>query len=239
MSDEPWSQDFIARRNAARARLDAMNPHLKPGGDVSDLTRVDWFSTVYDVAGDDPANIPWARLAPNPFLAEWLAQEGALTGQRALDVGCGLGDNAEALAAAGAKVTAFDYIGRAIEWAKQRFPQSLVEYRVANLLEPLEEWRNAFDLVHETYTLQALAPSLLPRAAHTLASFVAPSGRLVVITSAREDSEPQTTPWRPLTRADIDGLSVDGLTLETLEDIPEQDEFTPRHWRATLTRRGG
>ena len=41
-----------------------------------------------------------------------------------LDVGCGLGDNAECFAAAGAKVTAFDFVAQAIEWAKRRFPQT-------------------------------------------------------------------------------------------------------------------
>jgi len=236
MADEPWSPEFIARRRAARERLDALNPHLNPYDEVLPATRADWFSFVYDNAGDDPAGVPWARLAPNPLLLEWLSREGPLTGKRALDVGCGLGDNAEGLAAAGARVSAFDYVARAIDWARRRFPETRVDFCTADLFALPAEWRGAFDLVHECYTLQALEASQLAQAARALAALVAPHGRLLVITSAREDDEPQTTPWRPLTRSEMEGLSVGGLALETLEDIPAQSEFMQRHWRATFAR---
>ncbi len=236
MSEVTSSEDFIARRNAARARLDAMNPHLKPEGYATDPTRAKWFSTAYEFAQDDPAKVPWARLAGNPHLLQWLEQNEKLYGLRALDVGCGLGDNAEALAKAGAKVVAFDYAERAVQWAKERFPESPVAYHASDLFRPPEQWRVAFDLVHECYTLQALPPELLPRAAQALASFVATEGRLLVITSARENDEPQTTPWRPLTRQELDSFAVDGLVLETLEDFPAANPCGSRHWRAVYRR---
>ena len=100
--------------------------------------------------------MPWAHLEPRPLLEDWLAAR-SLVGLRALDVGCGLGDNAEALARAGAHVVAFDLVERAVQWARERFPQSAVDYRVADLFDAPSEWRGAFDLVHELYTLQALA----------------------------------------------------------------------------------
>ena len=93
--------DFAESRARARARLDAIDPHKREGGVDADPHRRDWFEAVYDLAGDDPAGVPWAGLAPHPLLAQWLAGR-SLAGLRALDVGCGLGDNAEALAAAGA-----------------------------------------------------------------------------------------------------------------------------------------
>ncbi|ARN83673.1 SAM-dependent methyltransferase [Methylocystis bryophila] len=226
--------DFLARRSAARARLDGL---AKPGRDPADSTGAEWFRYVYAAAGEDPAQVPWARLAPHPLLAAWLASNDSLTGLRALDVACGLGDNAEALAAAGAETTAFDYAERAIAWARQRFPESAVRYAVADLFDLPPEWEGAFDLVHECATLQTFTPEQLPSAAAALARLVAPRGRLLVITAAREEEEPQTTPWRPLSRQEIEGLAVDGLGLETLHDIPATSPSGARLWRALLRRR--
>lgn len=231
MNDIFDDEDFLARRNAVRERLNAMNPHLKPGGDDADPLRGRWFDAIYDLAEGDPANIPWARLAPNPFLSQWLQRQPPLTGLGALDVGCSLGDNAEALAKAGANVTAFDMAARAIDWAKRRFPDSTVDYQVRNLLDPPQEWRSAFDIVHECFTLQVLTPSLVDEAARNLASFVAPHGRLLVIAGAREPDEPRVTSWRPLTRDEIEALAVGGLILRELDDFPAVGAF-PRHWRA-------
>ena len=123
------SDDFAERRASARARLDALDPHKTPGGVAADPLRRGWFEAVYALAERDPAGVPWANLAPHPLLAEWLCAHGPLTGLRALDVGCGLGDNALALAKAGARVTAFDLVAGAIDWARQRFPGEGVEFR--------------------------------------------------------------------------------------------------------------
>ncbi len=223
---------FEERRKAAREKLDAIDPAKQPGG--GDPFRRDWFNAVYALADDDPAAVPWAGLAPHPLLAQWLDGR-SLRGQRALDVGCGLGDNAEGLAAAGASVTAFDLAPDAIDWAKRRFPASPVSYLAADLFEAPTHWRGAFDLVHELYTLQALPASLLPAAALALASFVAPGGALLVIMRARDEGQRIDGPPWPLTHAQIEALAVDGLTLVDLEDIPASD-IMARHWRALYRR---
>jgi 2-polyprenyl-3-methyl-5-hydroxy-6-metoxy-1,4-benzoquinol methylase len=225
---------FDERRKAAREKLDAIDPAKAAGG--GDPYRRDWFNAVYELAGDDPAAVPWAGLAPHPLLAQWLDGQ-RLDGSRALDVGCGLGDNAEGLAAADAAVTAFDLAPGAIDWAKKRFPESTVSYLAADLFHAPAEWRGAFDLVHELYTLQALSAALLPDAARALASFVAPGGALLVIMRARdEDQQIDGPPW-PLTRAQMEALAVDGLKLEKLEDIPATESMV-RHWRALYRREG-
>lgn len=226
--------EFGDRRARARERLDAIDPHMREGGAEADPQRKGWFEAVYELADNDPAGVPWANLIPHPLLAQWLEGR-SLEGLRALDVGCGLGDNAEALAAAGAKVTAFDLVPRAVEWAQRRFPQSTVRYRAADLFEAPAEWRDAFDLVHELYTLQALPAALLPQAARALASFVAPGGKLLVIARARDEGQlPARPPW-PLTQAQIEALAVDGLRLVSLEDIPATDSLV-RHWRAEFAK---
>ncbi|BGE87616.1 hypothetical protein Ms3S1_40520 [Methylosinus sp. 3S-1] len=227
------NEEFYARRTAARARLDAIDPHKQPGGETADPQRKDWFEAVYRLAEDDPAGVPWANLAPHPLLASWLA--GRRLAGRALDVGCGLGDNAEALAAAGASVCAFDLVEAAVLWAKRRFPESPVDYRAADLFAPPPEWRGAFDLVHECYTLQALPDALLDQAAPALAALVAPGGTLLVVTRARDEGQHVAGPPWPLTKSRVEALAVDGLRLETLEDIPATDVMV-RHWRAAFVR---
>jgi 2-polyprenyl-3-methyl-5-hydroxy-6-metoxy-1,4-benzoquinol methylase len=223
--------DFETRRAEARARLDALDPHKTPGGVDADPKRQDWFEAVYRLADGDPAGVPWANLAPHPLLADWLGGQGALRGLRALDIGCGLGDNAEALAAAGASVVAFDLVEEAVLWARRRFSQSAVRYQQADLFAPPAEWRGAFDLVHECYTLQALPAALLPQAALALAVFLAPGGRLLVIARARDDGQEIAGPPWPLTRAQIEALAQDGLTLKTLESL---GAGKGPHWRAVF-----
>jgi SAM-dependent methyltransferase len=228
------SDDFAQRRTSARARLDALDPHKTPGGVEADPLRRDWFEAVYALAERDPAGVPWANLAPHPLLTDWLGAQGPLRGLRAIDVGCGLGDNALALAKAGAQVTGFDLVAGAIDWARERSPGDAIEFRAADLFAPPPEWRGAFDLVHECYTLQALPESLLPQAALALAGFVAPHGRLLVIARARSEGQEVAGPPWPLTRGQVEALAVDGLTLTSLEDLTF--EQGARHWRAVFSR---
>ena len=216
---EVLNEDFAERRARARERLDAIDPHKRPGGIEADPRRKEWFEAVYALAEDDPAGVPWAHLQAHPLLEDGLAAR-SIAGLRALDVGCGLGDNAETLARAGAHVVAFDLVEQAVQWARQRFPQSAVDYRVGDLFDAPAEWRGAFDFVHELYTLQALPETLLPDAARALASFVAPGGTLLVISRARDDGEDLGGPPWPLAKKDIEALAVDGIRLVMLEDIP-------------------
>ena len=84
-----------------------------------------WFEELYAGAKRDSEEIPWARMEPHPKMVEWIANQPSVHG-RALVVGCGLGDDAEWLAAAGFKVTAFDLSQSSIDWCCERFPESTV-----------------------------------------------------------------------------------------------------------------
>lgn len=229
MSD-PSDPAFAARRAAARARLATIDD--KGAGDPY---RRAFFAAVYATAGDDPAQIPWADLAPHPLLAQWLADaQPRKADARALDIGCGLGDNAAAIAAKGWRVTAFDLSAVGIDWAKRRFGAS-VAFRVADLFAPPADWIGAFDLVHECYTLQALAPDAQEEAIGRIAQLVARHGRLVVIARLREGGSPaQGPPW-PLAYDEVLAFVRHGLVADSIEETLDPSDGMP-HWRAVFRR---
>ena len=226
---DPNSAEFAARRLAARARLDAIDD-----AGANDPYRRAWFEAVYATAGDDPAQIPWADLSPHPLLVGWLARAGApADSSRALDAGCGLGDNAAAIAAIGWRVTGFDLSPRAIRWAKSRLPA--LDFTAADLFAPPADWNAAFDLVHECYTLQALPDAPRAEAMGQIARFVRAGGTLLVIARAREGAAPVAGPPWPLSREEITQFAAHGLRAEAIEQLPDPTDGKP-HWRAEFRR---
>ena len=164
-----------------------------------------WFEQLYAAAEAGDAAVPWFRGGPNPFLEQWVRERGLHgDGRRALVIGSALGDDAELLAARGFAVTAFDIAPTAIDGARRRFPDSSVDYRVADLLDLPAEWRAAFDLVAEAITVQSLPLSLRDRAIDAIASTVAPGGTLVVVSGIHAGDGPREGPPWALTREELD-----------------------------------
>jgi SAM-dependent methyltransferase len=197
---------------------------------------VEWFETLYREAAGGTAVVPWADRVPNPHLVEWLDEQSVHKG-RALDVGSGLGDNAEELSRRGYTVTAFDVSPTAVDQAKARFPQSSVVYLAADLLDPPAEWEGRFDLVAETYTLQVLPPGARARAVESLRKLIVPGGTLLVIARGRDEHEPEgSMPW-PLTVREVRDVAGDELVLAKLEDFLDHEDPPVRRLRATFTKR--
>jgi len=190
--------DFAAKRRRAHEATDLIRAAAEARGEP-----LAWFDEVYRQAGGDPAMVPWADEETHPGLAEWIARSGTIHEGCALDVGCGLGDNAEALCAAGYDVTAFDLSPTAVNWARRRFPDSAVNYTVASLLDLPDEWLGKFDLVHETYTLQALKPAERTAVFAAVAGLIAPGGTLLVIGRVRDEGAVVAGPPWPLTREEF------------------------------------
>ncbi len=186
-------EEFEARRAAARLEVNA----LETGAVAAEPKRECFFNMVYERAEGDGAAVPWADLAPKPQIVEWLAENPA-TGpdMRAVDVACGLGDHAEAMAEAGYQTTGFDIAKSATDWAQKRFPDSPVNYCHADLLELPEDWPGSFHLVCECYTIQSVPEELHADLSTAIASLVAPGGKLIVIARIRaEDEQPNGPPW--------------------------------------------
>ena len=195
-----------------------------------------WFEQLYAEARNDPSRIPWADESGHPLLLDWLERAGpAARGARALVVGCGLGEDARALASAGWTVTAFDVSPTAIGWCRgaQGHGTCPVSYVHADLFAAPVEWRGAFELVFECYTLQALPARLRPAARVARAGFVAPGGNLLVVTRAREPGDPEgELPW-PLLRSEVSAFSDLGLTEREFAELPSGPAEPPtRHFRA-------
>ena len=205
---------------------------------VADGEPTRWYDELWSAAARGEVAMPWDRTHPHDLLAAYLADRGA-AGGRAVVVGMGYGADAEHLASLGWTTTAFDISPAAVAATRERYPDSPVVYRVADLLDLPSDLVGAFDLVVEIYTIQALHGSVRARAVAGVRSLVGPGGTLFVVQIVREDDEAVAAepPWL-LDRAEMEALEGDGLVTESLERLPNraQPELRDR-WRMVLTRR--
>lgn len=196
-----------------------------------------WFEELYVAAETQGGRVPWADGVPNPHLVAWAQHNGVRGGgAKALVIGCGLGDDAEYLAAIGFTVVAFDVAPTAVRQCRERFPSTAVEYVVADLLEPPQDWARAFEFVFEANTLQALPPGAFrDRAIQRLSTFVSETGTLVVVARGRDDDEPvKQVPW-PLTRTETLASGAPSLTLSEFRDFYDDESPPVRRFMATFT----
>lgn len=197
-----------------------------------------WFERLYADAEVGEAVVPWDRGAPQALVARW-AQEGDLRGEgeRALVVGCGLGRDAEFIARLGFATVAFDVSPTAVRTARDRFPDSSVEYVVADLLDPPDDWAEAFGLVVESMTVQSLPDPPRLDAIVNVGRMVAPRGRLLVVAAAQitvggTDAGP---PW-PLTRKEVDAFAASGLETREVQEVVDAQDPAVRRWLAEFRR---
>jgi SAM-dependent methyltransferase len=197
---------------------------------MSDVDPTAIFERMYVAAVAGHESVPWDRGHPHPLVDEW-ARDVSGAGRRALIVGCGLGPDAELFAERGFGVVAFDVSPTAIASARERFPDSDVDYRVANLLDPPAEWNQAFDLVVESLTVQSMPVAFHAQAMVNVASMVARGGTLLVIATARAETDTpvEGPPW-PLTRTEVEAFADEGLEVVRIEDVRQPG--VPARWRA-------
>ena len=190
-----------------------------------------WFEALYKESGGDNEKIPWADLEPNKFLRRWAEKTNLQgNGRKALVVGCGLGDDARFLFDLGFEVTAFDISETAIEWAKRLHADTTIDFHHADLFAPFRGWLGAFEFVLEVYTIQPLPLEMRPQTIDEIANFVAPAGKLVVVTRGREDDEePTELPWA-LSRRDLSQFKRNGLKQIHFEEMLGDEEEPVRRF---------
>ena len=133
----------------------------------------------------DPAGPQKALHALNPARLGYVAQRAALRDAALLDVGCGGGLLSEALAKAGARVTAIDLAPNLLKVARLHGLESgvKVEYRQTAVEALAEELPGAFDVVTCMEMLEHVPdPASVVRACATL---LKPGGRLFLSTLNR------------------------------------------------------
>ena len=196
-----------------------------------------WFEQLYKEGEAGKSIVPWADSGANSGLLEfWSTHPQPTVGKKALVIACGLGDDAEQLAAWGFETAAFDISETAIRTVRKRFPKSEVKYSVTDLFQPPAEWERAFDFVFEANTVQALPANIRAQAIRRIAAFVRPGGKLLAIVRGREEDEPEgDLPW-PLTRAELAEFIRAGLAEQSFEAFLDAEEPPSRRYRVLYAR---
>ena len=207
-------------KDLIRERTRQIQAEFAKKGDVTG-----WFDALYAEAAGDNEKIPWADLEPNRFLVEFTEKTNLQgNGRTALVVGCGLGDDALYLRELGFKVTAFDISPKAIEWAKKLHAETDIHFETADLFTPPRGWLSHFEFILEIYTIQPLPIEIRPKVIDAIANFVAPNGKIVVVTRGREDDEiPPELPWA-LSKKDLSQFEKNGLQQTHFEEMWDDEE---------------
>ena len=164
-----------------------------------------WFENIYKSANGDYTKVFWADLEPSPYLVSWLEKNPInKPSKRACVIGCGVGDDAEALSEFGFEVTAFDISVTAIELCKNRYKDTKVNYVVADLFDYPKEWSKSFDVVYECNTIQVLPGDYRIKARIAMSSLICKDGYILVSCRSRNEGEKENSIPLPLTKGEMD-----------------------------------
>ena len=185
-----------------------------------------WFNSIYTDAEGDHNNVFWADLEANPYLLTWLQNNKPNTKtKKALVIGCGVGDDAEALSTYGYEVTAFDIAPEAINLCQKRYPNTKVSYLVADLFNYPKTWFESFDIVYECNTIQVLPHKYRIQARDAMISLLTKDAIIIVSCRSRLAGEQENDIPLPLDKEEIDGFVRCGLTQESF--LAYDDKQTP------------
>jgi 2-polyprenyl-3-methyl-5-hydroxy-6-metoxy-1,4-benzoquinol methylase len=188
-----------------------------------------WFDGLYEENKESQENIPWARQAVNPLLQSYLDAEAVHQG-KALVIGCGLGDDAMALAEAGYDVTAIDVSQTALDLAKERFPDANITFKKQDIFE----YDAQFDFVFEAFTIQSLPVEFREKMITAVANTVAKDAKLLLVAHKKEE-EFAGPPW-PLTQAEVDRFKKEGLTELSQQIHTEESKISNTRFRVLYKR---
>jgi SAM-dependent methyltransferase len=181
-----------------------------PAGD----DRIEWWNERYR----EREPVPWDTGRPQPAILD-RAAAGDVRG-RVIDVGCGAGTEALALADRGHEVVGVDFAAAAVERARARAAETGAgaTFRVADALALAEAEVGSFETAVDCGLLHALGPADRRTYTGSLASVVDPGGRAVVLAFGAE--APEDWGPTPLSTADLRRAFGDGWTVRRSADVP-------------------
>jgi len=175
-----------------------------------------WFDSIYTDAKGDYKAVFWADLEPSPYLVKWLKENPSSSKQKkAIVVGCGVGDDAEALCSYGYEVIGFDISKEAINLCKNRYPESKVTYLVADLFDYDKQWFENFDVVYECNTIQVLPGKYRIQARKAISNLLKSKGHALISCRSRKKGEQLDDIPLPLDFDEINKF----VTNDNLEEI--------------------
>jgi len=193
-----------------------------------------WFDSIYTDAQGDHRAVFWADLEPNPYFLKWLKTCAFKhAGRKAIVIGCGVGDDAEALSEAGYEVTAFDISPEAIRLCKNRYLATTVNYLVADLFDYPSQWAENFEIVYECNTIQVLPGKYRIQARDAMVSLLAPQGYILVSCRSRLKGEQEDDIPLPLDKEEIDGFIQCGLIEDSFEAYDDTQDPSFPHFFAS------
>ena len=175
-----------------------------------------WCDKIYTDAQGDYKSVFWADLEPSSYLITWLKKNPIEKfNNKAIVIGCGVGDDAQALSDYGYEVTAFDISQEAINLCIKRYPNSKVNYCVADLFDYSKQWIGNFDLVYECNTIQVLPNEYRINARKAISQFLSKNGNVLVSCRSRKEKEQENDIPLPLDLKEINEF----VSVENLKEV--------------------
>lgn len=160
-------------------------------------------------------------------MTKWLKEHPKnLNKRKAIVIGCGVGDDCEALNREGYDVIGFDISKSAIELCKNRYPNTAVNYLVTDLFNCPKEWFQAFDVVYECNTIQVLPGKYRIQARRAISGFVKQNGHALISCRSRITGKQEEDIPLPLDKIEIDGFKNEGL--KEISFLAYEDTQNPR-----------
>lgn len=175
-----------------------------------------WFENIYKSARGDHTEVFWADLEPSAYLISWLKKDLIKKEKKtACVIGCGIGDDAEALSSFGYEVIAFDISPSAIKLCIDRYPNTKVNYILADLFTYPKVWFESFDVVYECNTIQVLPGNYRKKAREEMSSLLSKNGYILVSCRSRKEGEQEDVIPLPLSKSEMDEF----VTIDKLEEL--------------------